>query len=145
MLKLEEPHPPPPHPPPLSSVSPPLHVYGETDANPRIVSLVLAGSAAVLQEGGGPVWAHGRALTPPQTPVFFARMQLCGSDAPDPVDSGGFLTLAGTEVNRHGNPHSHPRRPAFIQLRQVVQVCGLLDDVIHLWVDGWRERHTHTV
>lgn len=71
---------------------------------------------------------------PPKPPFFFARMQLCGSDAPDPVDSGGFITLAGTEVTRRGNPRSHPRRPAFIQLCQVVQVRSLLDDIIHLWM-----------
>lgn len=81
---------------------------------------------------GGPQCPH-------PNPRLFACMQLCGSDGPDPVDSGGFLTLAGTEVNRCGNPRSHPRRPAFIQLRQVVQVRGFLDDIIHLQMDNTGE------
>lgn len=91
------------------------------------------------------MWAHGRASTAPPNPRFIARMQLCGSDAPDPVDSGGFLTLAGTEVNKRGNPRSHPRRPAFVQLRQVVQVRGLLDDVIHLQMEGTRPHGQYTL
>lgn len=64
---------------------------------------------------------------PPPNPRFFARMQLCGPEAPDPVDSGGFLTHAGTEVNRRENPvHTHAVQPSYSCARLSRFVASLM-------------------
>lgn len=36
-----------------------------------------------------------------------------------------------------GVPCSHPGGPALVELGEVVQVCGVLDDKVHLEADGW--------
>lgn len=92
-----------------------------------------------LRVGGvpheGPLW---EGLHTHPSPFVSPRMVHCGSVAPDPLDSGGFVRFfpRWTKVICW-RPRSHPGRPPFVQLGQVVQMRRLLDDIIHLF------RHTH--
>lgn len=94
--------------------------------------VVLAGSPDVAVLRGSGVGLREGLYTPPT----LSCMVLCGSIAPDPVDFGGFLpSLDQSDLQ---GSRSHPCRPSLVQLCQVVHVCRLFDDIIHL---KERERH----
>lgn len=92
--------------------------------------------AALPQGGVSPGQAlgvGGWSRYPPFLPPF------CGTAAarlrgPDPVDSGGGVTLFSTKEIELC-PHSHPGRPALVQLCQIVYVGRLFDDTVHLFSD----------